>query len=65
MIITHESNYGREYRVRVVLNSCDIEGIAERMRTSIEHVDGRILALFIRGALTEVLSETQAHTQTH
>jgi hypothetical protein len=59
MIITHESNYGREYHVRVVLTTNDIEGIAEKMCTSCNSVDGKILALFIRGALVEVLTGGQ------
>lgn len=56
MIITHESNYGREYRVRLVLTSDDIEGIAKRMGASAEGMDGTVLARFLRVALTEVLS---------
>ena len=63
MIITLESNYGREYRVRLVLTSCDIEGIAEKMRTQPERVDGSTIALFMRGALTEVLASQPGHTQ--
>ena len=55
MIITHESNYGREYRVRIVLNADDIDGIAERMHTCSEKLEGHEVASFIRSAMTQVL----------
>jgi hypothetical protein len=56
MIISHESNYGAEYHVRVVLNACDIESIAEKMQSPPERVDGRVLALFLRSAALEAMS---------
>ncbi len=55
MIVSHESNYGAEYHVRVVLNACDIEGIAEKMHASPGTVDGRVLALFLRTVALEAM----------
>ena len=57
MIVSHESNYGAEYHVRVVLNACDIEGIAERMHSAPGNVDGRVLALFLRTVALEAMKE--------
>ena len=57
MIISHESNYGAEYHVRVVLNACDIDGIAEKMRSAPERVDGKVLAQFLRTVALDAASE--------
>ncbi len=56
MIISHESNYGSEYHVRVVLNACDIEHITQRMHASPDRVDGRVLAAFLRAVATEQMA---------
>lgn len=55
MIISHESNYGSEYHVRIVLNACDIENIAQKMHASPDRIDGRVLAAFLRTIVTETL----------
>jgi len=62
MIIVHESNYGREYHVRLVLTSDDIDGIAKRMGASGAGLDGAVLARFLRVALMEVLSSERQST---
>lgn len=60
MLVTYESNYGREFRLRVTLTSMDIEGIAETMNMSSELVDGALVARFIRAAMTDWLTTTEA-----
>ena len=59
MIVSHESNYGAEYHVRIVLNACDIEGIVEKMRAAPDRFDGRVLALFLRNAAMDALGGLQ------
>lgn len=57
MIVSHESNYGAEYHVRVVLTVCDIEGIAEKMHSAPNCVDGKVLAQFLRAAALEAMRQ--------
>jgi hypothetical protein len=57
MIISHESNYGAEYHVRVVLNVRDIEGIAEKMHAAPDRVDGRVLAMFLRTVALDAIGD--------
>lgn len=58
MLVKHESNYGREYQLKVVLTTLDMEGIAQKMQTNCEAIDGSTIAHFVRGVLAEVIANS-------
>ena len=60
MIITYESNFGREFRLRVTLTSMDLEGIAETMNLDTDNVDGPLIARFVRAAMSDWLTTVDA-----
>ncbi len=60
MIVTYESNFGREFRLRLTLTSIDLEGIAETMSLDTDKVDGPLVARFVRAAMSDWLATTEA-----
>ena len=60
MIVTYESNFGREFRLKLTLTSIDLEGIAETMSLDSDKVDGPLVARFVRAAMSDWLTTTEA-----